>query len=203
MTENSCFRAKKGRVGRVNFNLYHYAGNNPVKYTDPDGRLMKKSNGEFVSEKTDEYRDNIDQNTQKITGKSQMYYLYADDGTKIKAYKNLSDDKGFDTDCHGFTLTDGAFWIDNIEAEKAFRGDNYKEIPNENAKEGDIVIWKKDGVVKHSAKVSAVVKFKNETKISTYGLGGTEKYPDYRLSTDSKLAEFGEPHVYRKIGNED
>ena len=22
----------------VNFQLYHYAGNNPVKYTDPDGR---------------------------------------------------------------------------------------------------------------------------------------------------------------------
>ncbi|MBO5628820.1 MAG: hypothetical protein J5965_07050 [Aeriscardovia sp.] len=38
MTENGCFGAKKGRVGRVNFNLYHYAGNNPVKYTDPDGR---------------------------------------------------------------------------------------------------------------------------------------------------------------------
>ena len=38
MAENSCFGAKKGRVGRVNFNLYHYAGNNPVKYVDPDGR---------------------------------------------------------------------------------------------------------------------------------------------------------------------
>ena len=38
MAENGSFRAKKGRVGRVNFNLYHYAGNNPVKYTDPDGR---------------------------------------------------------------------------------------------------------------------------------------------------------------------
>ena len=37
MTENSSFWAKKGRVGRVNFNLYHYAGNSPVKYTDPGG----------------------------------------------------------------------------------------------------------------------------------------------------------------------
>ena len=38
MAENGSFWAKKRRVGRVNFNLYHYAGNNPVKYTDPDGR---------------------------------------------------------------------------------------------------------------------------------------------------------------------
>ncbi len=26
------------RVSHINFNLYHYAGNNPVKYLDPDGR---------------------------------------------------------------------------------------------------------------------------------------------------------------------
>ena len=38
MAENGSFWAKKRRVGRVNFNLYHYAGNSPVKYTDPDGR---------------------------------------------------------------------------------------------------------------------------------------------------------------------
>ena len=25
----------------VNLQLYHYAGNNPVKYTDPDGKKMR------------------------------------------------------------------------------------------------------------------------------------------------------------------
>ncbi|MBP3846675.1 hypothetical protein J6I39_02885 [bacterium] len=51
MTENGCFLAKKGCVGRVNFNLYHYAGNSPVKYTDPDGRYaysVEIAKGKFV-----------------------------------------------------------------------------------------------------------------------------------------------------------
>ena len=32
------FRAWGGVFNAVNLRLYHYAANNPVKYTDPDGR---------------------------------------------------------------------------------------------------------------------------------------------------------------------
>ena len=35
---NSANLIKKNAVNQVNFHLYHYAGNNPIKYTDPDGR---------------------------------------------------------------------------------------------------------------------------------------------------------------------
>ena len=40
-----------GAFNHINFNLYHYAGNNPVKYTDPDGRT------DFFSHYMDEYYD--------------------------------------------------------------------------------------------------------------------------------------------------
>ena len=35
---NSAQICKKHSVNQVNFHLHHYAANNPIKYTDPDGR---------------------------------------------------------------------------------------------------------------------------------------------------------------------
>ena len=53
MAESGSFGAKKGRVGRVNFNLYHYAGNSPVKYTDPTGKWIDNGDGSFTAQKGD------------------------------------------------------------------------------------------------------------------------------------------------------
>ena len=36
---NSASIGKKNAVNQVNFHLYHYANNNPITYTDPDGRM--------------------------------------------------------------------------------------------------------------------------------------------------------------------
>ena len=37
-----------GIFNHINANLYHYAGNSPVKYTDPDGRKVVNKTNEYI-----------------------------------------------------------------------------------------------------------------------------------------------------------
>ena len=37
-----------GVFNSVNLNLYHYAGNNPVKYTDPDGKNVTNNTNDYI-----------------------------------------------------------------------------------------------------------------------------------------------------------
>ena len=39
--------------GRSNSHLYHYANNNPLKYTDPDGRSGRNSSGKYLIARTE------------------------------------------------------------------------------------------------------------------------------------------------------
>ena len=52
---------RKKASRHINGNLYHYAGNNPVKYTDPDGRVID------ISDNTEEQQKKILSDIQSLT----------------------------------------------------------------------------------------------------------------------------------------
>lgn len=151
---------------------YVYVSNNPLVFKDSDGKVIRDKDGNIVF-----VASGSPVTVTHPGGRSaemQMGYIFADDGTKIEVYQNLSTDKGFDCDCHGVTFADGDYWINNDQVVSLLAGDDYKNISSlEDAQVGDVAIYSdKNGEVQHSV---TIVKIDPETgEITVEGLGGLE-----------------------------
>ncbi len=66
-------------------------------------------------------------------------YIFADDETPIKVYRNVTSNSGADTNCHGVTFADGDFWINPAQVPTILKGDSYVEIQEGDMKTGDII----------------------------------------------------------------
>jgi hypothetical protein len=128
-----------GVYNYINFHVYHYGGNNPTRYTDPDGRLLRDDDGVIIFDPVGE----IEIFPHEPTGRSAMVqhgYIYADDGTRIEATSTRDvADPGFDTNCHGFSFAEGRFWIEPDQVQKLLKGDGYENVFEPRA--GDIVVY--------------------------------------------------------------
>jgi RHS repeat-associated protein len=153
---NGSLPGQGGVFNYVNLHVYHYAGNNPVKYVDPDGRLMRDENGDLIFQPEGE--PVISSHASGKKALMQEGYLFADDGTQIEAGKSIDkNERGFDTNCHGYTFGDSQYWINPDEVSKIIEGDKY--VNPRDPKVGDIVVYYEGrGNAIHSAKIVDVRK---------------------------------------------
>jgi RHS repeat-associated protein len=148
---------------------YAYCGNNPMNRIDPDGRIIRDTNGQIVYVSSG-YEKDFAHSSGSIAC-MEIGYIFTDNGQPIEVLKNIGKaDKGWDTDCHGFTFADGKYWINNNQVENILKGDNYNIIDLEQAKCGDIVVYYKGNDVQHSV----TIVNSDGTQVGTIvnGLGG-------------------------------
>jgi len=175
-----------------NISPYAYCTGNPIRYTDPDGRILHDANGNVVFSPIG--KPEKVQHPSGLTATVQNGIIIADNGKPIKAFKNLTGDKGWDTDCHGTTFADGQVWVNNDQVNNILKGDGYETVNKTDAKVGDVVVYKNEnGEVVHSVTVVDV----KDGKITVEGQGGLEK-ENHRDNVDKAWKGKATQNFYRK-----
>lgn len=108
---------------------FNYTLGNPILLTDSDGSVVRDENGKIIFNPVGNpipVKHEADDSKAEIL--FQPGYMTADDGSKIDIFKNLSNDKRYDTNCHGVTFADGEYWVNPDKVDNILKGDNYQEI---------------------------------------------------------------------------
>lgn len=127
---------------------YIYCHNDPINFVDPDGAL------EMNSDNTSEVFTEFGETNISHVGDSDTMYpvkygcLYTDGGDfEIEAYQGSSIRTSMNTDCHGYTFSEGRFWINNNQVYNILAGDDYNMFSQVDAVAGDVIIYRSSETV--------------------------------------------------------
>ena len=149
---------------------YSNCAANPLKYTDPDGRILRDENGNIVYVTTGEA--SYLKHPSGAIGHVQIGHIFANDRTPIEVYKNIGNEVEWDTNCHGTTFADGKYWINPNQVKNILKGDNYSYIPITDAQKGDKIIYNDTFFADHSMTIIETNGTLEETIV--YGQGGLD-----------------------------
>ena len=125
-------------------------------------------------------------------------------------FRTITKDKGWDTNCHGVSFTEGKYWLNNDQVPSLLEGDRYNIVTIEEAKVGDIIIYHGETNTEHSMTIINTNGTMRGTTV--YGQGGLEvnnhidkaneawsrpdnylivrkQYPD-RIATENEIQQF-------------
>ncbi len=157
------------------WNRYSYVSNNPLRYTDDDGLLKRDKTGnlrfdvDIALTQSRGYRMTPEDPQARNRSYNGVWgYLYTDKGRRIEAFRSNDSDPGADCNCHGLSLGDGKFFIDNSQVQ-IILDDEYHPINEPQV--GDIAVYTEPG--KGIVHTATVVGFDDQGKVVLVaGLGG-------------------------------
>jgi hypothetical protein len=106
-------------------------------------------------------------------------YLETKGGYLIDAYVNMDPEHHpeWDYDCHGFTMGDSRFWINDQEVVLALRAQPPVLVRDENPHIGDLVVYFQNGALVHSALLTSADTVTMAAGTMLYTSNGDESTP--------------------------
>ena len=108
----------------------------PLNHFDPDGRILLNDDGSIHLRPTSQLSAHFDNQFLAAPCRG-----FTSKGTPITIYTNLSEDKGYDTNCHGFALLNSQGSLQDDASLEAILNDEYEVIDESNVQPGDIVTY--------------------------------------------------------------
>ena len=173
---------------------YSNCAANPLKYTDPDGRILRDENGNIVYKTSGLLRTlDFELNEQIYPVKVEIGFIYSNNSTPIEVFKNMTDDLRWTTNCHGTTFANGEYWID-ADVNKLIENKDYTEVSKTDAMTNDIVVYSTEKVKnQHSM---TIINIQNDN-ITVYGQDG----PDIHNHAANIDAEGNSYRILRHTGD--